>query len=157
MSILDTLKRPFVLWNVWQDRAGRREYWLFTLANLLVGLALVAISLAAGIEWANDGVMRWSVTAEANADNPAFRPLSIIIAIWLVVVTLPYIGLNVRRLHDRGFSGWWYLGYVVLSSLPVLGISLTIAYFIQMALPGTKEENRYGPDPVERNPDYLLK
>ena len=57
--------------------------------------------------------------------------------------------LAVRRLHDRGRGPAWLLVLLV----PLLGPLL--AAFELGFRPGTPGENHYGPDPLERDSDYL--
>lgn len=57
--------------------------------------------------------------------------------------------MNVRRLHDRNLSAWWYLGFIALNVLPVIGWGSNIAYLVLMALPGTSGPNRFGEDPKD--------
>jgi len=49
---------------------------------------------------------------------------------------LPSLAVAVRRLHDRGSSGWW-----VLLPLTIIGI---IPFIIMMALPSDARTNAYG-------------
>jgi uncharacterized membrane protein YhaH (DUF805 family) len=44
-------------------------------------------------------------------------------------------------------SGWWYLGFILLSMIPVVGIIASIAMIVIFLLPGTAGPNKYGPDP----------
>jgi uncharacterized membrane protein YhaH (DUF805 family) len=80
---------------VCQGRAGRKEYWQFTLCNILVTLALVYI----------DGRGRFRATAGTLS------------TIYSLAVIIPTIAASVRRLHDIGKSGWavfFTLGVLVL-------------------------------------------
>jgi uncharacterized membrane protein YhaH (DUF805 family) len=53
---------------------------------------------------------------------------------------IPSLAVIVRRLHDVGKSGWFYL--IVL--IPLIGfIWLLILYCTE----GQKEDNKWGPDP----------
>lgn len=58
---------------------------------------------------------------------------------------LPMFSVTVRRLHDINFSGYWML----LSLVPVIG---SYALSLMLTCPGTKGENRYGPEPVPAPP-----
>jgi uncharacterized membrane protein YhaH (DUF805 family) len=55
---------------------------------------------------------------------------------------IPLISLSVRRLHDIGKSGWWYL----LIFIPVLGSLLLLFWAAKKSEDG---ENRFGSNPLE--------
>ena len=63
--------------------------------------------------------------------------LQIIFALALLV---PSIALAVRRLHDIGKSGWWYL----IVFIPIIGILVLLYFFVLDSQPGS---NQYGPNP----------
>ena len=56
-------------------------------------------------------------------------------SIWILVTFLPSMSLFVRRLHDIGLSGWFYL----LSFIPFLGM-----YWCCL---DSKDDNKWGPNP----------
>lgn len=60
--------------------------------------------------------------------------------LYTLIVFLPGLAVSVRRLHDTGHSGWYYL----LTFIPILG-SLFLLYFF--ASDSAPEENRYGKSP----------
>lgn len=103
---------------VFSGRAERREYWFFTLFNLIFFTLLYAFDLAR--------------LGETSAD---YIPLSMIYAL---AVFLPNLAVTVRRLHDTGRSGWWTL----IACVPVIGWIVLLAFLISDSQPGT---NRYGP------------
>ena len=106
-------------------RARRMEYWMFTLFNTLIifGLALIAGLFAGGF----------------GSDGPPMIMFGLI-GIYVLAVLIPGIAVAVRRLHDTGRSGWWYL----ISFVPYIG---GIILFIFMVIEGNKGSNQYGPDP----------
>lgn len=63
---------------------------------------------------------------------------------WTYIVPLacliPSIAVGVRRLHDIGKSGWYYL----LSLIPIVGTIVLIVWWCQE---GTIGRNEYGEDP----------
>ncbi len=59
--------------------------------------------------------------------------------IWTVIVFLPGLAVCVRRLHDVGKSGWFYLWFL----LPLVG---WIILLIQLCKDST-EDNQWGPNP----------
>ena len=97
-----------------EGRARRKEYWYFTLFFIIA-------SVVAGVV---DGLIGLPI-------------LSILVFLGLI---LPSISVGVRRLHDTGRSGWWYL----LSFIPLIGAIILIIFFVMDSKP---ETNIYGPNP----------
>ena len=67
-------------------RSRRKEYWLFTLLNLLISLAVASLEIQVGM-----------------SDNIGGGLLS---NLYALAVLIPGIAVGVRRLHDTGRSGW---------------------------------------------------
>jgi uncharacterized membrane protein YhaH (DUF805 family) len=115
-----------------QGRVGRGGFWLGLLLNIV--LALVGIGLAmliAPVDFGN----------AAASPSPLFWGLYVVPAL---VGTWISVAASVKRLHDRGKSGWWYLLMMVLS-LIIVG---TIWYIVECGiLEGQEGANTYGPDP----------
>jgi uncharacterized membrane protein YhaH (DUF805 family) len=61
---------------------------------------------------------------------------------YAMVVLVPNIAVNIRRMHDVGKSGWYML-------IPIYNIVLA-------ATPGDIGENQYGSDPKKENPDQFI-
>ncbi len=57
-----------------------------------------------------------------------------------LVFLVPSLAVVVRRLHDIGKSGWWYLFVLI----PIVGWILLIVWFCTASQEG---ENKYGPNP----------
>ena len=102
---------------VFEGRAPRAEYWWWVLAYLLVLL------IASGI----DGML--------------FGGAQILSSLASLALLLPTLAVAVRRLHDRGLTGWW----VLLGLIPLLGSLILIFIFVQ---PSEAETNAYGPPPI---------
>lgn len=111
-EFLDCLQHKYAQFS---GRARRREFWGFYLFSAIAGMILGIISQAGGI-----------LTS---------------IIVWLVslVLLIPSIAVQVRRLHDVGKSGWLTL----LALIPIVGLIL-IYWDVQDSQPGT---NEYGPNP----------
>ena len=97
-------------------RARRREYWMFYLINMIIGSVLVGIGTLIKF--------------------PYFS------AIYSLFVLIPGIAVFVRRLHDVGKSGVWFL--IVL--VPFVGV---IWLLVLLATAGQPQANIYGPDPKQ--------
>ncbi len=59
--------------------------------------------------------------------------------IWVLANLIPSVAVTVRRLHDTGRSGWWYL----LNCLPVAGSVVLLVLLCQ----DSKGPNNWGPSP----------
>lgn len=79
----------FRKYAVFSGRAGRREYWLFYLANVIISFLLSFVEGASG-----------------TASSPDTSVLS---SFYALAVFLPGLAVAVRRMHDIGKSGWYIL------------------------------------------------
>ncbi|HDD9786725.1 TPA: DUF805 domain-containing protein [Escherichia coli] len=70
-------------------RARRKEYWMFTLINAIVGAIINVIQLILGLE------------------------LPYLSMLYLLATFLPVLALAIRRLHDTDRSGAWALLFFV--------------------------------------------
>jgi uncharacterized membrane protein YhaH (DUF805 family) len=106
---------------VFSGRARRKEYWLFTLFNLIFSLAL---GFADGMLGLADRRSGWG-------------PLG---GLYTLAVLIPGLAVSVRRLHDTGRSGWWlFIGLV-----PCIGSIVLLIFMVEDSEPGS---NQYGPNP----------
>ena len=139
---------PYKRYFDFSGRSRRMEYWMFTLFCVIVAFVMIALMLAGGLSFAS------FVTPEAaqmSIGPMVFLGGGLLGLFWLGTI-IPSIAVVVRRLHDRDMSGWWYLGIVVASMIPLIGVIASIAFIVLMLLPGTPGPNRYGPDP--KDPTY---
>lgn len=149
-----------------KGRARRREYWGIWLFNNLIALAISVIGRL--LSDTDAGV--FSMLSSMNLT------WTIISVLWSIISFFPQASATVRRLHDKGYSGKWYLGVFFLSVVFVtlsfgvgfsllmdgrqsngllvlfgliglLFIVLAIFIFILLLLDGDKTENKYGPSP----------
>lgn len=103
---------------VFNGRARRKEYWMFTLFNFIFMLvAYILDSIFSG--------------------NMGY---GFIYMIYSLAVLLPSLAVSVRRLHDIGKSGW----YILLAFIPIIG---GIWLLVLMCLDGNAGDNMYGPNP----------
>jgi uncharacterized membrane protein YhaH (DUF805 family) len=116
---LEVLKK----YAVFSGRARRREYWFFVLFNILISIALGLVDLAIGTFDEDSGI-------------------GLLGGIYALAVLLPSIAVAVRRLHDTGRSGWWFL----LVLIPLVGPLVLLVFMLFDSEPGT---NQYGDNPKQ--------
>jgi len=144
--MLEWMILPFKRYFDFQGRSRRMEYWSFFLLNMIVYLVFGGIMMAGGFSLAEmDGEMG---AAPPELGAPFYLGAGLL-GLYALAVFIPNLAVNVRRLHDRDMSGWWLLGLVILSAVPVIGIIVSIGWLVLMFLPGTPGANRFGPDPKD--------
>jgi len=120
-------------------RARRKEYWGYYLFWAITAVALSAIGF--GI----DGTL-------GNLDAGVEEPIAglALPGLFVLATLLPSIAVTVRRIHDLGLSGWFYL----LIVLPYVG---SLIIFVFALIPSQKHENKWGPVPtgVRIPPPYV--
>lgn len=120
-------------------RARRKEFWMFTLFNYLVTIALASIMGSAVSDALISGNME-SLSATGLIGYYLYL-------IYSLAVFLPSLAVAVRRLHDVNKSGW----FILINLLPVIGF---FWYLIVMCKAGDEGSNQYGNDP--KNEDNLI-
>lgn len=120
---------------VFRGRASRREYWY---TYLMQSILLFAGVLGATLPL----VIALIVGDEGGALQLCAGGIAAVSFLYMLVMAIPMIALSVRRLHDTGKSGWWYL----VNWVPYVG---SIAIIVLLALEGERCENKYGPKPEE--------
>lgn len=111
-----------------KGRSRRSEYWYFVLFNIL---AVMAIAMISGILSSVIGDAAFGLTA-----------------IYYIGIIIPSLAVAVRRLHDTGRSGWWYL----IGLIPIIGGIVLIVFFCEDSKPGS---NQWGPNPKEVGEEYV--
>ena len=92
---------------------GRKQYWLAWLATVIIGLITGFI----------DGLLSGGLL-------PIFSTIA------GLALLIPGIATGVRRLHDTGRSGLWYL----LIFVPIIGSIILLVFFL---LPRKEVDNKY--------------
>ena len=105
---------------VFGGRARRTEYWMFALGNVVVSMLLAFVDRSLGMS-VSYGVGTLS-------------------SLYALAVLIPSLAVSIRRLHDTGRSGWWWL----ISLVPVIGVIVLLIFAAQDSQPG---DNKYGANP----------
>lgn len=139
VSFPDAVKMFFARYVDFQGRSRRSEYWWVVLFNLIVFTVL--------------GILL-GVLGGFNPETGEMGPLGFvfigILGLYGLAIIIPSIALFVRRLHDINQTGWIYLGLIIASIIPFIGLLASIAMIVIACIPGTAGPNKYGPDP--KNP-----
>ena len=146
---------PYRRYFDFSGRSRRLEYWWFFVFWVLLALAL-GIAMVATVAGSLNGIMQGSTAAFENLGG-AFWLLLVLFGLFFLASLIPMIAVQVRRLHDLGVSGWWYLAYAiggnVLGAIPDVGSGLSslasLCWIAWMFFPGTAGPNKYGDDPKE--------
>ena len=133
LSVTQAIKTCFQKDAEFRGRASRPEFWWFVLLYYMVILApaLPLIALA----------------SKSSRDQLGFDESVSGVALFFVFLTgvavlafiIPYLAAGVRRLHDTGKSGWWWL----LALVPFGWIVLLVFLVVE----GDKGLNQYGSPP----------
>lgn len=118
------------------SRARRREYWWFILFSWLVIAAAYLLAFLIG------GAIRLIYGPEGfeGIDAPLVVTLQLLpVFVSLILLAIPTFAVSVRRLHDIGVSGWFYLSTFFF---PWIGGPL---FVIATCLPSHRQDNGWGP------------
>ena len=125
--ITNNLKTVLVdRWKDWSGRSNRPEYWFFTLYASIIAFVAMGIDSLIGIQFFN-----WF---DPFAEN---NNAGIFVARWIIATLPASLSVTVRRLHDRGHSGWWVIAFMI----PVL--NFIPLYWLVRAAKDTPEAKKY--------------
>ncbi len=174
------LFRPLMRYADFKGRASRTEYWLFAVLQglwyaLLMGLAVGAMGQSGAGE-ATTGVLtafglivasllgliipNYAVLVRRLHDSgrgavwlclmlPSL--LSSVMAVGTIATAIGSVGLGASR---EAFVGTALVGLGAAGLLGMLGYVGQLIMFILTLLPGTRGENRFGPDPRDPSQRY---
>ena len=110
-------------------RAHRKEYWMFFLFYTIFAIiAMVADNILGTVFTVGEGYYAESIG------------YGWIYVLFMIALLVPTIAVMVRRLHDIGKSGWWWL----INFIPLVG---AIWFLVLMCKDSNPGDNKYGPSP----------
>lgn len=163
-----------IKYAAFSGRAPRKEYWLFALAIVILGIIAQVIENFLGLHY-----ILWDVV-----------PVGIASSLVGLGIIIPNTAVMVRRLHDKNWSGAWLIivylpailtlvvaasqaailatmgdansdsvlviaviwiagmAGVLLIPVAVIAIVAVVWLFVLLVMKGTAGENRFGPDPL---------
>lgn len=128
------LRRGFAKYATFSGRASRSEYWWWTLMYLVITVVLAVLTFTIGMDWRTS--TGYGQVESAGSLNGLGLVLLIVWILWLLGTIIPQIAVTVRRLHDAGVSGWFYL-------FQVFGLGIVV--LILCVLPTSVAAAKYGP------------
>jgi uncharacterized membrane protein YhaH (DUF805 family) len=121
----------FKKYAVFSGRARRKEYWMFTLFNIMFVFIAIILDMNLG-------------TAFEHLRKLGFGLFYILYGLG---VFIPALAVTVRRLHDVGKSGWM----ILITLIPIIG---AVWLLVLMMTDGNPGENQYGPNVKDSQEDY---
>lgn len=104
-------------------RSRRKEYWMFTLVNMLAGTLTYGVAMIALLDRSTMlGMLAFTV-----------------LGIYSLAALVPGLAVSVRRLHDTNKSGWWLL----LCLIPLGGLVILVF----CCMDSDAGPNQFGPNP----------
>ncbi len=115
MSFGEAIKSVFSKYATFSGRARRSEFWYFFLLNFIICFVLGFIPF-----------------------------LSWVSGLWSLAVLIPFLAVTVRRFHDTGKSGWYYL----VPLIPALAYGGYLVYYVMETV---KEVGVYDMDAIAQH------
>ncbi len=145
---MEWMLMPLRRYADFSGRSRRKEYWMYTLLQIIVSFVLVMLLFLTwpGIMGAMSGTGDPMASSEPGVLSYIVMGL---LGLWFIGTLVPSIAVVVRRFHDQDKTGWIYLGLIAVGFLPFIGIIGSIAQIVFMCLEGTRGPNKYGPDPKD--------
>jgi uncharacterized membrane protein YhaH (DUF805 family) len=144
MGFVEAVKTVLSKYAVFSGRATRPEYWYFVLFYMMCNFVCSVLDNILGTHFPSGGNTGYFSTALA------------------IVLTIPYLAVAFRRLHDTEHSSWWVGGITLalcvasialIYSRPlgaILFVALGVVVIMQLVWlcsAGTPGPNQYGPPP----------
>lgn len=123
IGFVDAIKRGFRKYATFDGRAGRAEFWWWTLG--VYGITAVGVLIVSGL------------TSGGQSMGVIGGLLGFVLLAFVLATIVPTIAVTVRRLHDAGQSGWFYL-------LTLIPVGAFVVYIL-CVLPTSPKAVRYGP------------
>ena len=118
-TFVSSIKKTFTF----RSRASQKEYLIFTMFEFLIFIP-------------------YFFWFKYYSDKPTFVNIIILIIFFLIIFIyiISVSSLTIRRLHDCGLSGWWYILNFIFSPF---------IFLILCLIKGDKNKNKYGSPPKE--------
>ena len=126
---MEWMLMPLRRYAEFSGRSRRKEYWMFWLLNMLIGLFVGLVFL----------VGYYADMSQTDMDT-YLMPVVYLVCLWSLATLIPGFAVTIRRLHDTDRSGW----AILFGLIPIIGGFMLLYFYVQE---GTAGPNRFGPDP----------
>lgn len=119
MQLIEAYKKFWLNYANFSGRTRRSDYWFYVLANLIISFALnILLRLS-----------QYSIVGTLI--------ISFFSSLYYLSIIVPSIAICIRRLHDIGKSGAYFLFFLI----PLVGQIMLIVWYATDSQPGV---NQYG-------------
>ncbi len=105
-----------------EGRARRQEYWMFALFQIIAFIIAMIIDSFTGLSFGSEVPYGWTYM------------------LYALTTFIPSLAVGIRRLHDSGKSGWWYL----IAFVPFIG---GLWLLVLLCMDSEFGQNKWGPNP----------
>jgi len=112
-----------------RGRSRRKEYWMYTLFTLIAAVIAAVI----------DNVLGTTFKIQVGEISQSIG-YGYVYLIYALATFIPGLAVSVRRLHDVGKSGWFFL--IIL--IPFIG---AVWLLVLLCTDGQLQTNKWGPNP----------
>ncbi|MFL4470245.1 DUF805 domain-containing protein [Tateyamaria armeniaca] len=132
MGFFQAVNTVFAGFFKFSGRATRPEYWWFFLFEIIVVSVLLVLDV-----WM---FINASISSQSTLERTvaSLSPFDFLLFYYFIITFFPRMAVTIRRLHDVGLSGFFYLLYFV----PIVG---GLVVFVLTLLPSEGDDNIHGP------------
>ena len=135
---LDVITKKFFQY---EGRAPRREFWYFMLFSIIISFVVGIAGEILGIMYMIPIDMPTVTESGEMVNSVQNIPINILQVLFGLAIMFPSMAISIRRLHDIGKGGWWYL----IGLIPLIGAIVLLVFFTTKS---DTEANEFGEVPT---------
>ena len=173
LFIINNLKNSFRKYFDFKGRASRSEFWIFTIFSIIIIYVPYLIFFGLEMYYVNQArsliINVDFLVAEGLNETQILKKWEEIFVIWswslmlpgLALTIIPWTTLAVRRFHDFGKSGYYYLFYIIIivglegfnemypdtNEYNFLSVLFLLFFYVYISRKPDKRKNKFGAVP----------